>query len=457
MANITKRGESYRIRVFSGYNNNKQIVYSMTWKPPNKMSQKQLEKELQRQIVLFEEKCKNNNTYNLSIKFYDFVQEWLSEYAEKNLKAKTVSRYKELLKKINEEFGNLNINKIQPLNIIKFYNKLVKIGSDDIKYKVIDSNYLIKLILDNYKNKKEFCIGSNITLITLNNILKKYNLKYETALKISNALNKEINELFQKNEKKPLSTRTIQHYHRLLSSIFQTAVQWQIINDNPCQRVKPPRIEFKESSYLEDTDIIKLLEYLKKEKLQYRVIITTLIYTGMRRGEILGLKWSDVDFDDKTINIQREILYLPKKGVFEDTTKNNSSKRIIKVSDNIFKLLIEHKKEQNLKILKNGKSFDNRGYIFTTSNGKPINPDTLTNWFKKFINKNELPYANIHSLRHTNASLLIANGINIATVSKRLGHSSTNTTAKIYAHAINKADEIASNTIQNILDIKQIN
>ena len=99
-----------------------------------------------------------------------------------------------------------------------------------------------------------------------------------------------------------------------------------------------------------------------------------------------------------------------------------------------------------------GDKWINTGYIFTSWNGKPIHPDTLSGWFRDFVRENNLPDICLHSLRHTNASLLIASGVNLTTVAGRLGHANTNTTTKIYAHAIKSADEMAADTLQNILN-----
>lgn len=152
--------------------------------------------------------------------------------------------------------------------------------------------------------------------------------------------------LFQQDtQHTTLSAKTIQHYHRFISSILQTAVQWQIILYNPCDRVKPPKVEQKESRFLDDVEVMELFHCLKKQPIQYKTLITLLVYTGMRRGEVCGLKWSDIDFNNQTITIQRALLYLPNKGIFEDTPKTNTSQRIIKVADTALQLLKEHKRK----------------------------------------------------------------------------------------------------------------
>lgn len=185
MANVTKRGNSYRIRVFAGYDNeNKQIVHSMTWTPSSNLTQKQIEKELSKQVFLFEEKCKNGLYINSSIKFSDFAQRWINDYAQKQLKAKTVTRYKELLKRINQGIGHIKLEKLQPTHLLQFYENLKEKNiREDIKYKcIIDLKYeLDKLNL----TKTKFSKIAGISTATLNQACKGNNISFSSAQKIS--------------------------------------------------------------------------------------------------------------------------------------------------------------------------------------------------------------------------------------------------------------------------------
>ena len=228
-------------------------------------------------------------------------------------------------------------------------------------------------------------------------------------------------------------------------------MEWQIIFSNPCDRVRAPKVPRTEAKYLDEEDAAKLLDLLDKEDLQHAVMIKLLIYTGMRRGELCGLEWQDIDFDSAVIHIRRTSLYLKGKGIFEDETKSATSARSIKVPQAAIDMLKSYRTYQSEKKLSLGDQWVNTGRLFTTWNGNPIHPDTITGWFRKFIVKNNLPEISVHSLRHTNATLLIAGGVPIKTVSNRLGHAQASTTSNIYAHAIRSADEAAAETLQDLL------
>ena len=233
--------------------------------------------------------------------------------------------------------------------------------------------------------------------------------------------------------------------------MLSTAVKWQLIFSNPCSRVVLPKNKRKEAVYLDEEQATQLLHALENESVQHQVIVKLLLFTGMRRGELCGLEWKDIDFERAVISVRRSSLYLSGKGVFEDETKNETSERCMKVSDDVIAMLRIWRAEQAKERLRLGDQWQNSDRLFTAWNGAPIRPDVITAWFHKFVTKNGLPPIHIHSLRHTNATLLIAAGTNLTTVAARLGHANTTTTSKIYAHAIRSADEAAAEALQDIL------
>jgi len=452
MATVTKRGDTYRIRVSVGYDAaGRQIVRSKTWKPAPGMTEKQIQKELERQKVLFEERIQSGQYLDATVKLSEFIDKWFEDYGKEHLKATTYKNYRDCMKRILPALGHIPINKLQPHHLIEFYDNLEEDGiRADIKY-VPCEDFKQKLKERDIKQYK-LAERANIAVGTVKACVQGRNVTAVTAQAVSKALEMPVSVLFpQRSEKKALAGATALYYHRVLSSILTTAVQWQTITSNPCSRVKPPRVEHKEAKYLDEYQAIHLIECLENEPLMYRAMITLLLFSGMRRGEMCGLTWDDIDFDSCIIDINKSSLYVSSKGTFDDSTKNASSRRVIKIPEQAIELLKQHKKAQTVERLKIGDKWIDSGKVFTQWNGKPVHPDTVSGWFHDFIKRNDLPPITVHSLRHTNATLLIASGTNLETVSKRLGHANIITTGVVYTHSIKTADELAADTLQDIL------
>lgn len=455
MSSIRKRGNTYQIRVSCGYNfQKKQIVKTMTFKPSSNMTEKQIKKELERQAVLFEEKCRTGRFLDGNIKLADFIEKWFSDYAEKQLKAKTIARYKDLVFRINPLLGHIPLDKLQPHNLIDFYNAISKKGvREDAKYIAVSD--FEELMKKKMLTKKTLAQKAGVSEYVIRSCICQKNISKRTAKKILKVLPHSLKEL---ENDEPLSPKTIQHYHRFLSSVLNTAVKWQVIPYNPCGRVKPPKSDKKEAVCLDEKEALALVRALEKEPVRYKTMILLLLYSGMRRGELLGLEWDDIDFQNNLINISKSSLYLPDRGIYEDTTKNKSSERIIRMPEDMIELLKEYKKEQEKTRLNCKGEWHESNKIFTTLDGRPLHPDSITGWFHRFIKRNNFPPVSIHSLRHTNATLLIAGGTDIKTVANRLGHSTPSVTGNIYAHAIKSADETAAEKLNNILNpVKRTN
>ena len=453
MANIRKRNKSYEITVSCGYGiDGRQIRRTMTYAPEKGMTAKQIEKEVQRQAVLFEEQCDKGLVINGIIKFADFAEEWF-KHKEHDLRPKTLARYRSMLPRINAAIGHMRLDRIQPTHLLTFYENLAEGGiRADTKYKSLVD--LKQYIADNNLSKAAFARKCGLQVTSLSGVVKGGNCNIGTAEKISKGLDIPLQKAFEPiNTGKPLAAKTVLHHHRLISSMLSTAVEWGILFSNPCDRTKPPKVERKEPKYLDEIQAATLLDLLETEDTEYKTIIRLLLFTGLRRGELLGLEWSDIDFDTCTLTVCRSSLYLPDKGIFEDETKNATSNRVIKLSQTAVADMKAYKVYQLEQRLKMGDRWQNSPKIFTTAEGKPLHPDTLSRWFSKFIkaHSDELPPVTIHSLRHTNATLQIAGGVPLTTVAKRLGHADTVTTSRIYAHAIKSADEAAAETLENLL------
>lgn len=198
------------------------------------------------------------------------------------------------------------------------------------------------------------------------------------------------------------------------------------------------------------------LEVLREAPEQYRVMVVLLLYTGLRRGELCGLEWSDVDFAQGLLDVQRFSLYIPKQGIFTDETKNSASRRVIKLPPDALTMLRQFRAHQNEQRLMLGDQWKYSNRLFTAWNGSPLHPDTFSKWFSEFVKRYDLPPITAHSLRHTNTTLLIAAGVNVKTVSSHLGHATIATTANIYAHSIKSAEAAAADALQRVLSAAKI-
>ncbi len=458
MATITRRGKSFRFRAYAGYDlAGRQIEKSMTWTPPKELSDKQAEKEARRQAALFEERIRTGQVANGKIKFADFAQLWFHRYADQQLRPRTVARYRELMDRINPALGHLPMERITPTCILEFYQTLK--NSEPINATYFCTVDLKALLKANKLTQTALSQKTGVALSTIRNAWHGRPIAKKSAEKIQSCLNAPFVNCWQPaNPNKAISSNTVQHYHRLVRKILADAVSWQYILYNPCDRIASPKADHPDPSYLDDKEAKQLVTLLTQQSGIYRRAVLLLLLTGMRRGELLGLEWSDINWVCKTVQIVRTSQYLPKQGVFTDTTKNKSSHRVIYVSDSTIDLLRAQYLWQQRQRKQLGDAWVDSDRVITSEDGSPMHPDRLTRWFGKFIKRSNLPPIHLHSLRHTYASLCIANGVPITAVSAQLGHANVATTASIYAHAIKSAQIAAADKVgglfEDVLKIK---
>lgn len=248
-----------------------------------------------------------------------------------------------------------------------------------------------------------------------------------------------------------LSNRTILRYHRFASIVLAQAVKEGLIPINPASRAEPPKAERKEPNYVQQSDIPAILEALESEPFKWQVLVHMLLVTGVRRGELLGLKWANVDFDSSRIFICNTLMYSPDRGVYESSPKTEQSKRYIALPRETVQLLKKYRNWQFSERLRLGEYYNNQDFVFTQDNGKPMHPDSVTTWLDRFSKRHGLPHINPHAFRHTMTSILIFNGVDTVSISKRLGHSQVSTTTNIYAHAMAEADKRNADVLGDML------
>ena len=248
-----------------------------------------------------------------------------------------------------------------------------------------------------------------------------------------------------------LSNKTILEHHRLISTILAQAEKEMLIPYNPASRAEPPQPQKKEVTYFQPDEIIAIRDALESEPIKWRTITHLLLITGCRRGEIMGLKWAKIDFQNNQIRIDNNLQYTPARGLYEESPKTAASIRNIKLPAETMALLAKYKTWQTEQRLASGDRWIDTGFVFAQENGTPMHPDSLTDWLGKFSKRHGLPHINPHAFRHTMASILYFNGMDSITISKRLGHAKVSTTADIYAHIIQEADERAAECIGDVI------
>ena len=455
MATIEKRGKGYRIIVHQGYDyRGKRLRQTMTWVPDPGMTERQMKKELERQAVLFEEKIINGAAADANIRFADFAEKYMKEYAELYLKPKTVSTYRDNLKRINQAIGHIKLNELKTVHINSFYQNLQETGIRNrvTAVCVID---LKKKIGDRRGALTAFARKAGVSRATISQAMEGKPINRESAEAIAAVIGVRLQRAFTvTTHSEPLAPSSVISYHRTLSAVLTRAVKWGYIQINPADAAEKPSLGRREAPYLEEDDARRLLELLRDVHIRWRALITFDLLSGLRRGELLGLRWRDVDLNERTITIRQTSNYLPGKGVYIGEPKTATSARPLLISVAAVMMLREYKIWQDEQRENMGDKWeDEDGRVFTTDTGAPIFPDSVTAWFSDFISKTDLPKVTIHSLRHTFASLMIADGVPLVVVSRQLGHAQASTTANIYAHAIASAQAKAAQTFDRFNDL----
>lgn len=253
---------------------------------------------------------------------------------------------------------------------------------------------------------------------------------------------------------KPLSGKTILEHHRSLRAMLHKAIYWQLLISNPAERVQPQKAMKPKRRYYDDEQCKVLLENLTElgeDQIKYKVAIILTIFTGVRPDELMGLEWQDVDFKTGIVSINRSSQYLADKVVFTKTPKTESSIREVAIPDFVVSLLEEYKLWYDEQKSFYGELWTNSNRLFVQADGKPMHPSTISKWFVKYVAQIGLPVINFHGLRHTNATLLISQNIDVAVVAARLGHAQITTTYNFYVHPIISHNRIAGNVLQNLL------
>lgn len=276
-----------------------------------------------------------------------------------------------------------------------------------------------------------------ITAYNYESQIKNHLLPELGNIKLKDFTPAKITAFFKTRKYSPATCRKV---YVILQSIFARAVEQGFIKETPCTKavILPKAKQPKEKKpFLNEhqaKDLLKMVE----DNTQFNRIIKVLLYTGMRSGECLGLRWQDIDFENRTIHIENTLTDVGGKHWLQPP-KTKTSNRYIALSDVLADIFKEQKKHNEEKISNLGKDYSYPEMVFTTDKGNYVDRSGLNTQFRRFVKGTDFDFITLHSLRHCNATLLINSGIDLKIVSELLGHSDVSTTANVYADVLESA------------------
>lgn len=425
MAGIVERNGSYRITVYNGYDNEgKRKRVTTTFTPEPGLTPRKRQKAAEEFARKFEEKVLSGESVAADkTTLKEFVDRWLEEYATQNLQPGTVEDYKdELESKVLPVLGQKRLSEIKPVVLNSMFVSMTKDGA-----------------------RKDGRRGG-----------------------------------YSKN--------TIKKTQDVLSSVLRTATDWEIIEKNPMDKVRVvgdnpgDKIEFFtpeqaatflnyiEQPYITVTKGHKRIDdtgkeysvgdYKSERELpeQIKVLFNLAIYGGLRKGELLALEWSDIDFENSSVNITKSTAVVNGLQIIKEP-KTKNSRRIVSIPVWLTNRIKAMKVERTKYRLSVGDYWQGADWLFVQDNGKQMSyytpytafRDTVIRYNKDKKPSQKLPLIPFHGLRHTSATLLIAGKQDAKTVAARLGHAQTSTTMNIYVHALKEADKTAVDAIEGVL------
>lgn len=425
MASIKERNGSYQITVSCGRDIfGKKLIETITYTPDPALTPKKRQKAVEEFARQFEADVKNGIALDgRKITLKEFTDRWITEYAEQKLQPKTVENYKaELNDKLLPALGHLKLSELRPATLNAAFVAMTKDGS--------------------------------------------------------------------RRDGKPggYSRATIKKTQDVLSSVLRTATEWEIIEKNPMDKVrsvgecaaekvefftpeqaatfldfieKPYKVKTKGHKRTDDTGkdyTVGDYERTKEVPEQLRVLFNLAIYGGLRKGELLALEWSDIDFDNDTVTISKAVSVVAGQQITKEP-KTKTSRRTVSIPHFLTQRIKALKVDRLKYRLSLGDYWQGGEWLFIQDNGKQMSYSTPYSAFQDTIARHnvgkkadkQLPAIPFHGLRHTSATLLIASKQDLRTVSSRLGHAQASTTMNIYAHALKETDRKAVNALENML------
>ena len=380
----------------------------------------------------------NHGTYYVVVNYKDEFgkpkQKWISTgLRERGNKTKANAKMKEILRNFNLANEVTKFKKEEDILFTDFLNSYLDIKKDQIEPVTINMyNKLSEVIIKYFKNMK---------------------------LKLKDLKPFHIEGFYKSQYERGLSSNSVVKYHILIRECLQYAFVNDLVVSNVADKVKRPKVNKFKASFYSIEEIEKLFEVIKEHECRLPIMLTAMY--GFRRSEVIGLKWEAIDFDKKLISVQHKVIETKIDGKIElyksDKLKNETSNRILPLLPQAENLLLEKKRqiENNKTML--GKQYDNQylDYVCVDNMGRLIRPGRLTHSFCKILKQNNLKHIRFHDLRHSCASIMLANGVPMKQIQEWLGHADFGTTANIYSHLNYSSKLNSANTISNVFDFSK--
>lgn len=444
------------------------------WTNEEQLKGKALRLKFEKEAIEFEksvlQNSQGNNYQNMLLS--DYIKHFRNVKVTAGVKHNTLLYYDNMAQRVNEYYRNAKITDVSVANANGFLSWLTKQKSnidqtarrnDRLKefcrlYGVTQqmiatrAGISIKTVEACFADKNINLVNAKKMFLAINEVVKDKNHITEINRIRANRRPPEppvhipcisFNDLFIANENATLSQKTVKEHYVFLHAVLQLATKEKILAYNPLDETEKPKVEENEKDFFTTNEIKNIISILDSEVAQgktsckWQAVMYLLIFTGARRGEIMGLSWDSIDFNKGLMTIKQATSYShERKEVYIHTPKTKQSIRTIMLNARVLNVLREYKKEY-LQIKSKATKWVDTGLLFVQPDGRPISPGAIDDWMQSFAQRNGFPHMNPHKFRHSAATnMLRSNQIDLKSASVMLGHSTPSVTANIYAHAL---------------------